>query len=129
MLAIGVTSYLADVTTPEERTMRMGAMIACVFVGTPIGAALAGVCNHYVGFLGAFLLCAAINGVGFLYAIFRLKEPNDLKATHTFAISGMFKMMLNGRLFTVAITTLFVMGPLLGTKINFLIHYIHHKNS
>lgn len=40
---MGVFSYIADVTTTEERTLRIGIVNLCFSLGVPIGMAFSGV--------------------------------------------------------------------------------------
>lgn len=39
----GVFSYIADITTEEERTLRIGIVNLCFSLGVPIGMAFSGV--------------------------------------------------------------------------------------
>ena len=43
VMLMGVFSYIADITTEEERTLRIGILNVCFSVGVPIGTALSGV--------------------------------------------------------------------------------------
>lgn len=40
---MGVFSYIADVTTTEERTLRIGIVNLCFSLGVPIGMAFSGI--------------------------------------------------------------------------------------
>lgn len=42
-MLMGVFSYIADITTEEERTLRIGILNVCFSVGVPIGMAFSGV--------------------------------------------------------------------------------------
>lgn len=42
-MMMGVFSYIADVTTSEERTMRIGVVNLCLSLGVPIGMAFSGI--------------------------------------------------------------------------------------
>lgn len=39
----GVFSYIADITTEEERTLRIGIVNLCFSLGVPIGMAFSGI--------------------------------------------------------------------------------------
>lgn len=43
VMLMGVFSYIADITTEEERTLRIGILNVCFSVGVPVGTALSGV--------------------------------------------------------------------------------------
>ncbi|XP_047106024.1 solute carrier family 46 member 3-like [Schistocerca piceifrons] len=114
VLAVGVTSYLADVTSTEERTARMGVLMACVFVGTPVGSSLAGVSNRALGFLGSFALCAAVNLLALVYAAVRLREPRALQPAATDGLRGVLRLLARPRLLVLVASTFFIMGPMTG---------------
>lgn len=42
-MLMGVFSYVADVTTKEERTLRIGIVNLCISLGVPIGMAFSGI--------------------------------------------------------------------------------------
>lgn len=42
-MLMGVFSYIADITTEEERTLRIGIVNLCFSLGVPIGMAFSGV--------------------------------------------------------------------------------------
>lgn len=42
-MMLGVFSYVADVTTEEERTFRIGIVNLCITLGIPIGMAFSGI--------------------------------------------------------------------------------------
>lgn len=47
-MMLGVFSYVADVTTEEERTFRIGIVNLCITLGIPIGMAFSGILLQYV---------------------------------------------------------------------------------
>lgn len=47
-MLMGVFSYIADITTEEERTLRIGFVNLCFSLGVPIGMAFSGVLLKYV---------------------------------------------------------------------------------
>lgn len=46
-MLMGVFSYIADITTEEERTLRIGIVNLCFSLGVPIGMAFSGVLLKY----------------------------------------------------------------------------------
>lgn len=47
-MLMGVFSYISDVTTKEDRTIRIGIANLCFSLGIPLGMALSGVLLKYV---------------------------------------------------------------------------------
>ncbi|XP_064537063.1 probable peptidoglycan muropeptide transporter SLC46 [Drosophila montana] len=74
-MLMGVFSYIADITTEEERTLRIGILNVCFSVGVPIGMAFSGVLLKQIGFYGVFSISAAFYVLAFVYGFFFLEEP------------------------------------------------------
>ncbi|MED4751962.1 MFS transporter [Brevibacillus choshinensis] len=70
----GVTAYIADVTSDEERPQAMGYMSAAISTGFIIGPGIGGFLAEY-GIRMPFLFAAAIAFVACVSSIFVLKEP------------------------------------------------------
>lgn len=71
---MGVFSYIADVTTEEQRTVRIGITNLFYFLGMPLGAALSGILVRKIGLYGVFSLSATIYVLSFFYGYYRIKE-------------------------------------------------------
>ncbi|CAK1544116.1 unnamed protein product [Leptosia nina] len=71
---MGVFSYIADVTTEEQRTLRIGIVNLFYSLGVPVGAALSGILVRKIGLYGVFSLSASLYVLSFLYAFLRIKE-------------------------------------------------------
>lgn len=71
---VGVFSYIADVTTDEQRTLRIGIVNLFYSVGVPVGAALSGILVKKIGLYGVFSLSATLYIMSFLYGYWRIKE-------------------------------------------------------
>lgn len=67
-------SYIADVTTIEMRTLRIGIANVFVSVGVPVGMALSGILYREIGFYGVFATTAILYVLSFCYGFFRIKE-------------------------------------------------------
>lgn len=72
---MGVFSYIADVTSEEMRTLRIGFVNVFCSLGIPIGMALSGVLYKQIGFYGVFSTSAVLYVVAFCYGYFKIKEP------------------------------------------------------
>ncbi|XP_049772476.1 solute carrier family 46 member 3-like [Schistocerca cancellata] len=78
---MAIFSYMGDVTTPEERTLRIGVVNVCLMLGVPIGMALSGVLLRAIGFYGVFLTSACIYTSSITYGFFFIHDkPRDTPA-------------------------------------------------
>lgn len=77
-LFMAVFSYLADITTLEMRTVRIGALNLCGTVGVPLGTALSGIALNAIGFYGIFSISAVMYMFSITYGIFRIKEFSSI---------------------------------------------------
>lgn len=71
---MGVFSYIADVTTEEQRTLRIGIVNLFYSLGVPLGAALSGILVRKIGLYGVFSLSASIYILSFFYGYYRIQE-------------------------------------------------------
>ncbi|XP_046970551.1 proton-coupled folate transporter-like [Vanessa cardui] len=81
---MGSYSYIADVTTVETRTFRMGCVAVIVTLGIPLGSSISGVLLELVGFYGIFGIGALLYTFGFLHTYFRIHDVNRVKIEGTF---------------------------------------------
>ncbi|HYU36464.1 MAG TPA: MFS transporter [Gemmatimonadales bacterium] len=73
-------AYMADITTPAERSRGMGIIGAAFGLGFVIGPAVGGLSAHYLGASAPGLVAAGLSLVNFVSAYFVL--PESLKAEH-----------------------------------------------
>ncbi|KAH9639369.1 hypothetical protein HF086_002058 [Spodoptera exigua] len=71
---MGVFSYIADITTEEQRTLRIGIVNLFHSVGVPVGAALSGILVRKIGLYGVFSVSATLYVLSFIYCFVRIKE-------------------------------------------------------
>ncbi|XP_034237143.1 proton-coupled folate transporter-like [Thrips palmi] len=76
ILFLSVFSYVADVTTPENRTFRIGMVATAVSWGFPIASALSGVAFTTLGFTGVYIVSIALYGLGLAYGYRYIREPH-----------------------------------------------------
>ncbi|KAK7070539.1 hypothetical protein SK128_007788 [Halocaridina rubra] len=69
-----VYSYVADITSPENRAKRMGLLDAVWYMGGPVGNLLGGWLFRWFGFLAVFTLSALLWAVCFLYILMFIPE-------------------------------------------------------
>ncbi|RZC41749.1 MFS 1 domain containing protein [Asbolus verrucosus] len=75
---MGVFSYIADVTTVEMRTLRIGIVNVFCSLGVPIGLALSGVLYKKIGFYGVFSISAFMYVMALYYGITRFQEAKKV---------------------------------------------------
>ncbi|XP_017893630.1 solute carrier family 46 member 3 [Ceratina calcarata] len=72
---MGVFSYIADITSVESRTLRIGAANVFLSLGVPIGMALSGILYLKIGFYGVFGISTVCYVLSFIYGLVVIKEP------------------------------------------------------
>lgn len=75
-MIMAVYSYIADITSVENRTIRVGIVHISASILLAIGFSLSGILYKTIGYYGLFSTSICIYLIGFLYAYFVLKEPN-----------------------------------------------------
>lgn len=78
---MGVFSYIADVTTEEERTLRIGIVNLFHSVGVPVGAALSGILFQKIGLYGVFTVSGSLYILSFIYGYFRIHEVKKIDSS------------------------------------------------
>ncbi|KAJ8919035.1 hypothetical protein NQ315_016941, partial [Exocentrus adspersus] len=75
---MGVFSYIADVTTIDMRTLRIGIVNVFCSLGIPVGLALSGVLYKKIGFYGVFSISAVMYVMALYYGWKKVKEPKKI---------------------------------------------------
>lgn len=76
ILFLSVFSYVADVTTPDNRTFRIGMVATAVSWGFPIASALSGVAFTTLGFTGVYIVSIVLYALGLVYGYRNIREPH-----------------------------------------------------
>ncbi|XP_011559919.3 proton-coupled folate transporter [Plutella xylostella] len=71
---MGMYSFMADRTSVENRTFRLGIVTIFVNLGTPLGTALSGIVLRAIGYYGIFTLVLCLHIISFLYGILKLED-------------------------------------------------------
>jgi len=77
---MGIFSYIADITSVESRTLRIGAANVFLSLGVPIGMALSGILYTKLGFYGVFTISMVCYVMSFVYGLVVIKEPSQVLA-------------------------------------------------
>ncbi|XP_076247991.1 putative peptidoglycan muropeptide transporter SLC46 isoform X2 [Calliopsis andreniformis] len=72
---MGVFSYIADITSVESRTLRIGAANVFLSLGVPIGVAMSGILYLKLGFYGVYSISTVCYVLCFVYGLIVIKEP------------------------------------------------------
>ncbi|KAM3963289.1 putative peptidoglycan muropeptide transporter SLC46 [Aphomia sociella] len=83
IIFMGMYSFMADRTTIENRTFRLGVVTIFVSFGTPLGTALSGIMLRALGYYGMFSLLIVFHTGSFLYGLFRLEDVVTVEETST----------------------------------------------
>lgn len=74
VMFMGMYSFMADITTLEDRTFRFGIVSIFVNLGTPAGTALSGILLRGIGYYGVFGLLLFLYCFSLFYGIIRLED-------------------------------------------------------
>lgn len=80
---MGSYSFIADVTTLESRTFRIGVVAVIVTLGIPFGTSISGVLTESVGYYGVFGIGLALYTIGFIHTYFRVHNFRNDKEDGT----------------------------------------------
>lgn len=81
---LGSYSYVADVTTVESRTFRIGCLGLIVTLGIPLATSISGVLTEEAGYYGVFGIHAFLCALGFVYVHFRIHDIKCVKTEDSF---------------------------------------------
>lgn len=76
---MGSYSYIADVTTLESRTLRMGIAAIIVTLSIPFGTAISGYLTEAIGYYGIFGLGLGLYTFGLIYTYYTIKDVRRTK--------------------------------------------------
>ncbi|XP_018319526.1 solute carrier family 46 member 3-like [Agrilus planipennis] len=77
MLIMSAFAYIADVSTVEMRTLRVGIVQFLLSLSSPIVQSFSGKLFTVIGYLWILLIAAVLFAIGLLYGIFFIKEPKQ----------------------------------------------------
>ncbi|XP_075981113.1 lysosomal proton-coupled steroid conjugate and bile acid symporter SLC46A3-like [Anticarsia gemmatalis] len=80
---MGSYSLIADMTSIESRTFRIGMVGIIVTLGVPFGTSISGVLTEAVGYYGIFGINLGLYIIGFIYTLLRIKNVRTTKLEGT----------------------------------------------
>lgn len=135
---MGSYSLIADSTSVESRTFRIGLVGIIVTLGVPFGTSISGYLTEAVGYYGIFGIDLALYVIAFIYTFYRIENVRTVKLEGTFmenvlnffhpknvwdTISLVF--MTRGRqlkqIILVICAHIIIMGPVFGKRTLFYI--------
>jgi MFS transporter, DHA1 family, tetracycline resistance protein len=81
------TSYIADISTNENRAQNFGMIGAAFGIGFIVGPSLGGVLNEYFGPRMTFIVAGVFTLLNFLYGLFILPESLSIENRRSFSIA------------------------------------------
>ncbi|XP_037301513.1 proton-coupled folate transporter-like [Manduca sexta] len=84
ILLLGVFSYIADVTTAEARTFRMGMLAIIVPLCSIFGQSINGILLNAVGYYGVFTIILALHSFALIYIYIRIYDIRNEATEGTF---------------------------------------------
>ena len=118
MVVMAVFAYIADVSTLEMRTLRVGVVQIVLNICTPVGQSVSGILFDKIGYYGVLSIAAGCYLFAVVYGIFCIKEPKkpDVVLKKSFLVDAFdpkhaidtFNLLFktgggNNRLFLVAV--------------------------
>lgn len=82
---MGSYSLIADLTSVESRTFRIGLVGIIVTLGVPFGTSISGVLTEAVGYYGIFGINLVLYILGFIYTYCKIKNVRTVKLEGTMA--------------------------------------------
>lgn len=74
---MAVFSYMGDVTSVENRTLRIGIVNLCASISVPVGTLVSGFLFQLIGYYGVFFLSTFIHILSFTYGYTRVIESRS----------------------------------------------------
>ncbi|XP_023937035.1 uncharacterized protein LOC112045177 [Bicyclus anynana] len=113
VIFMGMYSFMADRTTVESRTFRLGLVTICVTLGTPTGTVLSGILLQSLGYYGVFSTLICLHTCAFFYGVFRLEDVLPSKEDRPVREDGQsnLKQLWNDVFGLVANTVLVAIRP------------------
>lgn len=73
-MCVGVFTYVTQISTEENRTLRIGAVSVLVTISLGLGSTMSGILFNQLGFYGVFLLSIAMYMAALIYIHFRIHD-------------------------------------------------------
>ncbi|CAH1100538.1 unnamed protein product [Psylliodes chrysocephalus] len=91
MITMAVFAYIADVSTIEMRTLRIGIVQIVIAAIVPATQLIAAHMFELTGYFGVFLTAGGLYIFGFLYGLYWIKEPHEpIKTSEVGMLRDMF---------------------------------------
>lgn len=74
LLVVALFAYIADVSSVEERTLRIGVCQTAMLIAQISSNALSGILFQHIGYYGIFCTCFCIMVLSLLYGVFYVKD-------------------------------------------------------
>lgn len=105
MVYISAQGFIADNTTPKNRTAGMSSFVACFFSGALSGAAIGGILVDRIGYSYTFMTASiiAVFSSFFAFKYLNAEQESASPTVNKFKISNFKYLLSNKRFFTILI--------------------------
>ncbi|CAB3244239.1 unnamed protein product [Arctia plantaginis] len=93
ILFITCFAYISAITTDKDRTFRIGILVFCTSLASPIGTMLSGVLLNALGYYGIIGISIALNVVSVLYTIFVISDPKKSPEQQAYSGSNWWQLL------------------------------------
>lgn len=106
MIVMAVFAYIADVSTVEMRTLRIGVVQIVLNVCYPLVQSFSAVLFQQIGYVPTLCLAALVYLIGLLYGLFLVKEPRSETAGSNSSKKNLLLDIFDSRLVVETISVL-----------------------
>lgn len=78
-MCVGVFTYVTQISSEENRTLRIGAVSVLVTISLGLGSTMSGILFNKLGFSGVFLLSIAMYTIALIYIHFKIHDTEEVK--------------------------------------------------
>lgn len=82
-MCVGVFTYVSQISSEENRTLRIGAVSVLATISLGLGSTMSGILFNKLGFYGVFLLSIAMYVIALIYIHFRIEDLEEVKDLST----------------------------------------------
>lgn len=110
-MCVGVFTYVTQISTEENRTLRIGAVSVLVTISLGLGSTMSGILFNKMGFYGVFLLSIAMYTIALIYIHFRIYDDFDEVTTERVTVREFLKDFFDMSHIKATIKVAFKEGP------------------
>ncbi|CAB4068609.1 unnamed protein product [Lepeophtheirus salmonis] len=86
-------SYITDISSVEQRNLRVSLIDGSLFIGLPLGSIFSGMMLKKIGYVGIFSISIAFMATSFIYVLFRINDSRSNLSVETEGSSGLTSIL------------------------------------